>query len=69
MITTNLYLGDCLEIMSDMMTGSGSTGVACIQTGRNFLGVEIDQGYFAIAQNRIEKARAELLAVERKEAL
>jgi site-specific DNA-methyltransferase (adenine-specific) len=44
--------------------GSGTTGVACVNTGRKFIGCEIDPGYFAIAQDRIAKAqaaRAELL--------
>ena len=33
--------------------GSGSTGVACINTNRNFIGIELDEGYFKIAQDRI----------------
>jgi DNA modification methylase len=37
--------------------GSGTTGVACAQAGRNFIGVEIDPAYFAVAEKRIEKAR------------
>lgn len=36
--------------------GSGSTGVACLNTNRNFIGIELDEGYFKIAQNRIEEA-------------
>ena len=38
----------------DPFMGSGSTGVACAQTGRNFIGMEIDQKYFDIAVQRIE---------------
>lgn len=38
----------------DPFMGSGSTGVACVQTGRNFIGMEIDQKYFDIAVQRIE---------------
>ncbi len=44
----------------DPFMGSGTTGVACMQTGRNFIGCEIDVNYFAIAQRRIEDAQAQL---------
>ena len=37
----------------DFTMGSGSTGVACINTNRNFIGIEIDKGYFDIARKRI----------------
>jgi len=40
----------------DPYMGSGTTGVACIQTGRSFIGIEIDEKYFNIAKERIEKA-------------
>ena len=40
----------------DPFMGSGTTGVACVQTGRNFIGIEIDPGYFDIARQRIERA-------------
>ena len=36
--------------------GSGSTGVACLNTGRDFIGIEIEEKYFNIAQNRIKGA-------------
>ena len=38
--------------------GSGSTGVACVKTGRKFIGIEKDEKYFQIAQNRIMKTIA-----------
>ena len=41
----------------DPFMGSGTTGVACVQTGRNFIGIEIDPGYAEIARARIEKAQ------------
>jgi site-specific DNA-methyltransferase (adenine-specific) len=43
----------------DPFMGSGTTGVACIQTGRRFIGMEIDPAYHAIAERRIavEKER------------
>jgi site-specific DNA-methyltransferase (adenine-specific) len=37
--------------------GSGTTGVACVETGRNFIGIEIDPQYFAIAERRIAEAQ------------
>ena len=43
------------EIVLDSCMGSGSTGVACVNTNRNFIGVELDKGYFDIAKERIEK--------------
>jgi hypothetical protein len=36
---------------------SGTTGVACVQLGRNFIGCEIDPGYFEIARKRIAQAQ------------
>jgi DNA modification methylase len=44
-------------IVLDCFMGSGSTGVACINTGRNFIGIELDEGYFKIAQERIAEAQ------------
>lgn len=41
----------------DNCMGSGSTGVACINTNRNFIGIEKDDKYFKIAQERIKKAQ------------
>lgn len=40
----------------DNCMGSGSTGVACINTNRNFIGIELDEKYFNIARNRIDEA-------------
>lgn len=37
----------------DFTMGSGSTGVACMNTGRNFIGIEIDEGYYKIAKERL----------------
>ncbi|HQK63504.1 MAG TPA: site-specific DNA-methyltransferase [Methanofastidiosum sp.] len=44
------------ETVLDNCMGSGSTGVACINTNRNFIGIEKDDKYFEIAKSRIEKA-------------
>lgn len=48
----------------DPFMGSGSTGVACIQTGRRFIGCEIDEGYFKIAERRIAEAAMQLPLLE-----
>ena len=40
----------------DPFCGSGTTGVACMQTGRNFIGIELDAGYCEIARRRIAEA-------------
>jgi len=44
------------DTVLDPFMGSGTTGVAAIQTGRNFIGIEQDAGYFAIAEKRIHEA-------------
>lgn len=44
------------ETVLDNCMGSGSTGVACVNTNRKFIGIELDQGYFDIAKKRIESA-------------
>lgn len=41
------------EIVLDLFMGSGSTGVACKNTNRKFIGIELDEKYFKIAKNRI----------------
>ena len=41
----------------DFTMGSGSTGAACVNTGRKFIGIELDEGYFNIAKKRIEEAQ------------
>lgn len=42
------------EVVLDNCMGSGSTGVACLDTSRNFIGIEKDEIYYKIAQERIE---------------
>lgn len=44
------------ETVLDFTMGSGTTGVACVNLNRNFIGIELDQGYFDIAQQRINQA-------------
>lgn len=44
----------------DPFMGSGTTGVACIRTGRRFIGIEISEQYYAIAERRIREAQQQL---------
>ena len=44
------------DTVLDFTMGSGTTGVACANTGRRFIGIELDPGYFEIAQRRISEA-------------
>ena len=43
------------ETVLDFTMGSGTTGVACVNTGRKFIGIELDEKYFNIAQKRINE--------------
>ena len=45
------------ETVLDNCIGSGSTGVACVNTNRNFIGIELDEVYFQIAKERIENCK------------
>ena len=47
------------EIVMDPFAGSGTTGVACIRTGRRFVGIEIDPGYCALVVERMERELAQ----------
>ena len=44
------------DTVLDNCMGSGSTGVACVNTGRRFIGMELDEKYFEIAKKRIKEA-------------
>jgi len=48
------------ETVLDSCMGSGSTGVACVNTNRDFIGIELDENYFQIAKNRIEETQTAL---------
>jgi len=50
------------DTVLDSCMGSGSTGVAAVNTGRDFIGIEKDDTYFKIAKERIEKT-VELLGL------
>jgi len=45
------------ETIFDPFLGSGTTASACINTGRNFIGIEKDPVYFKLAENRIKEVR------------
>ena len=49
------------ETVLDNTMGSGTTGVACINTGRNFIGIERDKDYFRVAKDRIENQQESFL--------
>lgn len=51
------------DTILDPFLGSGSTGVACVNTGRNFTGMELDEGCFNKAKDRIEQAKEGSLTV------
>jgi len=52
------FVGDTVL---DPFMGSGTTGVACVEMGREFVGIELDAGYFDQAQKRIEAAKVQQL--------
>jgi site-specific DNA-methyltransferase (adenine-specific) len=41
----------------NIILNNGSTGVACVNTNRDFIGIELDEGYFKIAEKRIKDAQ------------
>jgi site-specific DNA-methyltransferase (adenine-specific) len=47
------------DVILDPFMGSGSTGVACVNTNRNFIGIELNEEYFKIAEKRINTAISE----------
>ena len=49
------------DVVLDPFMGIGSTGIACLNTNRNFIGIELDEEYFKIAEKRIQEAKNELL--------
>lgn len=50
------YTDEEMTVLDNCM-GSGSTGVACVNTNRNFIGMELDDKYFEIAKERINKTK------------
>ena len=54
----NTYTDEGMIVLDNCM-GSGSTGVACVNTNRDFIGIELDKNYFEIAKERISNAQKE----------
>jgi len=48
------------DLILDLFMGSGTTGVACVQTGRKFIGIEIEKKYFDIAVKRVKDAQQQM---------
>jgi site-specific DNA-methyltransferase (adenine-specific) len=57
------------ETVLDFTMGSGTTGVACVNTNRNFIGIELDPTYFEIAKRRIEDTEKEFVYQSKKNIL
>ena len=55
------------DTIIDFCMGSGSCGVSAKQTGRNFIGIELDENYFNIAKNRIENAIENCITINDKQ--
>lgn len=49
------------DLVLDTCMGSGTTGVACKELNRNFIGIELDEKYFNVAKNRIENHNVQLM--------
>jgi len=47
------------DLVVDLTMGSCSTGIACMNTNRNFIGIELDENYFNISKKRVEEKRKE----------
>ena len=62
-IITNLIINSSKEgdVVLDPFLGSGTTAVAAVNTGRQFVGMEIDPGYFQIATKRVEETQKVIL--------
>ena len=48
----------------ELIQGNCSTGIACMNTNRNFIGIELDENYFNISKKRVEEKRKDLKDVE-----
>ena len=57
------------ETVLDFTMGSGSTGVACQNTNRNFIGIEKDENYFKIAQDRIEQNKYKQICIKKSKEI
>lgn len=60
LMTALLDMTSASGTILDPFMGSGTTGVACVQSGRSFIGIEIDAAPYAIAERRIAEAQQQL---------
>ena len=51
------------DTVLDCFMGSGTTGISCLNTNRNFIGIEKDEGYFKVAKDRTEVAKQKMYGV------
>ena len=51
------------DTILDCFMGSGTTGVACVNTNRNFIGIELDDNYFKIAEERINNSKSSIFTI------
>ena len=58
------YTNEGMTVLDNCM-GSGTTGVACVNTNRKFIGIEKDEGYFKVASSRIEDAKSAQERIEK----
>ena len=54
------------DVVLDPCMGSGTTGVACVNTNRKFIGIELDKNYFDIAKKRISDTEFENAGLKKK---
>ena len=45
------------DVVLDLFMGSGTTGVICVQTDRDFIGIELNENYYNVAVERIDRAK------------
>lgn len=57
------------ETVLDFAAGSFTTGVACVNTNRKFIGIELDESYFNIGKNRIHKVETDILNNKEEESV
>lgn len=64
LLTFGKNLDGSIPLVLDPFMGSGSTGIACLESGRNFVGYELEKDYFEIAQRRLDNESAQLKIVQ-----
>lgn len=57
------------DTVLDNCMGAGSVGVACVETGRSFIGIELDEQWFEVAKKRIEEAESRIISASVEDAI